>query len=67
MGDEAVRYLTAQEVARILAVSTNTLRNWRQYGSGPRYVKIGDRLVRYRFDEVVAWAEHRGLDVSRGG
>lgn len=36
-----------KEVAAILDVAVQTLRNWRWRGEGPPYVKIGKRLVRY--------------------
>lgn len=35
-----------REVAAILGVSVQTLRNWRWRGEVPRYRKIGLRLVR---------------------
>jgi hypothetical protein len=36
--------LTLSEVAEILMTSDNTLRWWRQIGSGPEFFKIGRRL-----------------------
>ena len=38
-------FLTLPEVAAILRVPVNTLRWWRQRGSGPRFFKVGRRLV----------------------
>ncbi|HEX5088115.1 MAG TPA: helix-turn-helix domain-containing protein [Nocardioides sp.] len=37
--------LTLSEVAEILKVSINTLRWWRQIGTGPDFFKIGRHLV----------------------
>ncbi len=37
--------LTLSEVADILRVPVNTLRWWRQIGTGPDFFKIGRRLV----------------------
>lgn len=37
--------LTLIETAEILRVPVNTLRWWRQLGTGPRFFKIGRRLV----------------------
>ncbi len=37
--------LTLSEVAEILRTPENTLRWWRQKGSGPEFFKIGRRLV----------------------
>ena len=39
--------LTEQEAAATLNCAIRTLRNWRALRKGPRYRKIGDRLVRY--------------------
>ncbi len=36
--------LTLDDVAEILRVPVNTLRWWRQTGTGPSYFKIGRRL-----------------------
>jgi len=38
-------FLTLPEVAAILRVPVNTLRWWRQRGAGPRFFKVGRRLV----------------------
>jgi predicted DNA-binding transcriptional regulator AlpA len=35
------------EAAAILSTSVRTLRNWRTLRKGPRYRKIGARMVRY--------------------
>jgi predicted DNA-binding transcriptional regulator AlpA len=35
------------EAAAILSTAVRTLRNWRALRKGPRYRKIGARLVRY--------------------
>ena len=39
--------VTEYEAAAILCVSVQTLRNWRWQGRGPRFSKIGKRLIRY--------------------
>lgn len=36
-----------REVAAILSTAVRTLRNWRALRKGPRYRKIGARMVRY--------------------
>jgi hypothetical protein len=45
------------EVARIIGVQVKTLRNWRVQGVGPRFVRTGRKLVRYRLADVLAWQE----------
>lgn len=53
----------------MLGMSPRTLANWRSYGRGPTYIKVGDeppegkrdrRHVRYPRAEAEKWAEaHR--------
>ena len=50
------RYLEEREVAKILGVSVQALRNRRFLGQPPAYVKFG-RSVRYLLDDIIAWAE----------
>lgn len=52
------RYLRTPEAARFLGLSGRTLEKHRTYGTGPRYSKIGGRVV-YRLEDLQAW-------VSRG-
>ena len=52
------RYLRTPEAARFLGLSGRTLEKHRTYGTGPRYSKIGGRVV-YAIEDRQAW-------VSRG-
>lgn len=36
-----------REAAAILGAQVQTLRNWRWRGLGPRYRRVGQRLIRY--------------------
>lgn len=49
--------LTEVEAAAILRVAVQTLRNWRWRGEGPRFRKIGLRLVRYARADLQAFIE----------
>jgi len=50
-------YVSTDEAARILGVSRQTLCNWRWSGNaGPRFHKIGARLVRYHRADLAAFA-----------
>lgn len=40
------KYLSPKEVEAIYGISAGTLANWRMYGKGPAYSKVG-RLIRY--------------------
>jgi predicted DNA-binding transcriptional regulator AlpA len=50
------RYLRTPEAARFLGLSGRTLEKHRTYGTGPRYSKLGGRVV-YRLDDLQAWVE----------
>lgn len=49
--------LDENEAAASLSVAVQTLRNWRWKGEGPRFVKVGARLVRYRRGDLAAFVE----------
>jgi predicted DNA-binding transcriptional regulator AlpA len=51
-------FLTEQQVADFLCQSVCTIQKWRFRGSGPCFYKFG-QSVRYRNDEVIAWANAR--------
>ena len=46
----------------ILGVSIQTLRKWRWRGEGPRFRKIGSRLVRYCRSDLLAFIEGAAHD-----
>ncbi|KAF0136161.1 MAG: transcriptional regulator [Methylocystaceae bacterium] len=56
------RYLRTPEAARFLGLSGRTLEKHRTYGTGPRYSKLGGRVV-YRLEDLQAWVE-RGTKAS---
>lgn len=45
--------------AAFLGVSKRTLENWRTKGGGPRYLKLTERLVRYRVADLTLWLAAR--------
>jgi predicted DNA-binding transcriptional regulator AlpA len=49
------RYLRTPEAARFLSLSGRTLEKHRTYGTGPKYRKIGGRVV-YALEDLQAWA-----------
>jgi excisionase family DNA binding protein len=53
--DSQVAFLTEKQAARLLSMSHRTLQAWRRTGIGPSFIKLG-RAVRYRRDDVIAWA-----------
>ncbi len=50
-------FLTEAEAAQYLGVSRSFLRKARCYGGGPRYCRLGKRAIRYRKQDLEAWAE----------
>lgn len=50
----AVRHMHQMELAHRWRVSHRTLQQWRWLGQGPRYVKVGGRVV-YRLEDVEAF------------
>lgn len=50
-------YLCTKRAARHLGLSPRTLENYRQAGKGPRYVRFGEKLVRYHIEDLEAWPQ----------
>src|SRR5690242_16925424 len=49
--------LSGVEAARVLAISARTLAAWRRSGSGPLFVRMGYRTIRYRAEDLTSWVE----------
>ena len=64
VGMEVPELMTAQQVARLLGVSTETLRKWRAKRKCLPYVRVG-RHIRYRAADVAAFVE-RGTVMPDG-
>ena len=61
------RYLTETEAAQILGLKRGTLSNWRSQRRGPAYVRLdGNRVIRYRLDEIKKFAEKFRVDPEAG-
>lgn len=56
--------LCTKEAARIIGVAPKTLKNWRNCGKGPCFIKLGSAAqaaVRYDRTEVEAWLSERAF------
>jgi len=53
------RLVRPVEAARFLSVTRGALDNWRSRGTGPAYVRLGPRCVRYKVGELLAWIERQ--------
>ncbi|WP_419835288.1 helix-turn-helix transcriptional regulator [Endozoicomonas atrinae] len=49
-----IQHLSQKELADRWRISHYTLEKWRTRGLGPRYIKLGNRVV-YRISEVEAY------------
>ena len=52
------KYFVTREAAEILGLSRRTLEKHRTYGTGPRFLKLGGRVV-YKIEDH-SWAESGG-------
>jgi len=50
------RYLRTPEAARFVGLSIRTMEKHRIYGTGPRYSKLGGRVV-YRVEDLQVWVD----------
>jgi hypothetical protein len=44
--------------ARVLGVPVSRLRFWRRNGGGPEWVRLGERSVRYRTQDLETFMAH---------
>ncbi len=58
--NDDAKYLTAQELSDRYRgeISVRTLANWRCLGVGPKYTKVGGRIL-YPLAEVTSWERSR--------
>ena len=54
------KLLTPSEMAEVLNVSVETLRNYRRQGEGPPYVTLRPHTYRYPEDKLTAWLDAGG-------
>ncbi len=48
-----------KEAAEFIQVTRRALQNWRITGSGPRYIQISLRCIRYRRRDLIEWAQNK--------
>ncbi|MFN3624674.1 helix-turn-helix domain-containing protein [Elioraea sp.] len=61
---QPIRHLTQIELAQRWRISPRTLERWRWLGQGPRYLKIGGRVV-YRLEDVEAFEDEKRQEAGR--
>ncbi|MHB1302447.1 MAG: helix-turn-helix transcriptional regulator [Acidiphilium sp.] len=53
-----------RDAARLLGIVPRTMMRWRKLGCGPRYVRMGNKLVAYSASELRRWQERRTFSHS---
>ena len=56
---QASLVLAERETARLLSLSDRSLQRLRVDGSGPAFVKLGERRIGYRMADLEAWLAGR--------
>jgi predicted DNA-binding transcriptional regulator AlpA len=56
---ELTHLLNEHDVARITGLSVATVRRWRLFGQGPRFIKISGSAVRYSPEDLKAYLDTR--------
>ncbi len=54
--------MSEREAAKYFGVSDEALRVWRRRGMGPKFYRIGGKLVRYRLADLLDWQETQRYD-----
>lgn len=57
--DEPDLLFREDRAADLLDVENRTLQAWRRKGTGPRYVRISARCIRYSRRELLRWIQER--------
>ena len=65
-GVTVVRHLNQVELSRRWSLSPRTLERWRWLGEGPRFLKIGGRVV-YRLEDIEAYEAEQVRDSTAAG
>jgi len=60
---DVARFLNNAEAAAFLRLSPRTLEKRRMLGDGPRFRKIGRRVI-YALDDLISWANARSFEAT---
>lgn len=56
--------LNETQAAGLMGLKSHTLRKWRQLCIGPDYIRISERCVRYRREDILAFLESRRVKLN---
>ena len=49
------------QAAEYLSVSEATMKRWRSNGTGPEYIRLGERIIKYRQTDLDRWLIERRM------
>ncbi len=61
-----MKLLTASQAGELLGVSPETLERWRGAGTGPAFVKLSGRYIRYQPDDLEAFIQNARRSSTAG-
>jgi len=63
-----MKFLTENSLAELIGIKAPTLRKWRWEGKGPKFIKMGHRVM-YAMDDVTSYinAQRRNSTSDMGG
>ena len=61
----AIKHLTQNELATRWNLSPRTIERWRSNGEGPRFVRLGNRVM-FRLEDIEAFEEQHLLESNSG-
>lgn len=56
------RTMNTAAAAEYLDVSEATLKRWRQAGEGPKFIRLGKKLIKYRQSDLDHWILKGGTE-----
>lgn len=54
---EALQLLNTEEAANLLGVNNIIMETWRRKGTGPRFIRINSKCVRYRLGDLAEFQD----------
>ncbi|WP_298162643.1 AlpA family transcriptional regulator [Acidocella sp.] len=61
-----MKLLTARQAGELLGVSPETLERWRGAGTGPAFIRLSGRYIRYRQDDLEAFIQNARRSSTAG-
>ena len=61
---EALQLLNSEQAADLLGVNPLIMETWRRKGSGPSYIRINQKCVRYRLGDLADFQDQHMVEVG---